>query len=686
MSTLEKDLKHLKRYIANLKMRLAIDLSARNWKFVFDFMEIKNPEKISGEIKDINVEIDNFAKQIEQKLKLKYETKSEPTNRNQIPVESSPTTTERDSSNVGEDWSSSRRLRKDSLFKPKFKDQKAELTTQESFGCDQLTAAQEIFDNIYYNKFRGQQLIAPPGSGKTFILGSAIRNLIHVGLLADCMSPWPILWVTKSSVVSQNKEELEEYFNLDCINTVHIINIEQLRAALVGTLITEETVVKEGEPSIEFRWRKGYEPALTIYDESQALARSESLQSKVVNSRYKTEHLQLWETYEIDSSATPWSRICEAKHFALSTHKEFNNGVINLENWGEFSREVANKYRNPDDTITQPENYSPSAVRDFVNLFEDRIVWVKNVKPKHKGYLHLLPMELDSEDLKKEYRDAEENHYKRKAMIESSETMSDQQKQFSTLASYTIFAKAAENCRRYITAKWINDKVNNGLAPAVGFRFKQTGVSIIRILFEDYNWSRKDISIIWGGATESLSAKKKLALKLKNSKAQELMEELEIDIEKDLGIFLNEIHEKTEEQLAWEKEHNLLSQDAKQREAERKAFVSQKAKAAMFTYKSGGVGLSLHHQKEYPKALQRAGLFTPDYSEKLGIQAFGRLPRLTSISDTHMWLAYFLNTIEVDIVGKFISKCQSLREVTRSNECWTELEEDRAALSLVEII
>lgn len=350
-------------------------------------------------------------------------------------------------------------------------------------------------------------------------------------------------------------------------------------------------------------------------------------------------------------------------------------------NWPVICKELCAEYD------TGPDIYNPNVMRDFRKLYEDHIIWMP-VKSKYQATLEFMPIEFESEDLREEYHKAEEAHYKRKAKIEANSEYSESQRAINILASYTIFTKAAENCRRYFLGKWANDTWNSGFAPAIGFRFKQTGSSVIRILMEDYNWSRRDISIIWGGATETLSAKNKLAKRIQKmgDKALDMLDELGIDTEKDLDIDLDNLSIKTEEQYEWEKRNKLLTQKPEEREEERNRYNRQDSKLALFSYKSGGVGLSLHHQKMYPKARPRRGMFTPDYSEKLGVQALGRLPRLTSISDTRMWFCWYKGTIEKEVIEKFKMKCKSMQELTRHPECWNEVDEDIGAVQNLIIV
>lgn len=701
---LEKDLKTLALFKKNAKSQLALIPSQRNYAWLKEFFGVSHtiePDDIHKKITDIGMEVERFAAVIETKMR-----EAAPSTTH-LAATDNPSTTLGSAPNplIPEPLIQSPtefNLRPDSIFKPVCSRQKARLTTQESHGCEQLATAQIIFDNIWYDKARGQQLIAPPGSGKTFVYGSVVANLTDHGFYADCLSPWPALIVTRASIVDQTKEVLSELFGLDIYGHCQVINVEMLRAALVGTLIHEETEVVNGDPRIIYKWFKGYRPRTIFYDESHSLMRPDSLQSQVANALYSNEDEAMWETYELDISATPWSRLMEAKHFALSTHMmvKLNDAVgveyttyISPTTWPIISREICEPYtvwKKKDGEVQEvsagPEDYCPEAIRDFVDIMKSRIIWIKNVEPKHKGYLDLLPIDLDRQDLIDEYNNAIENHNKRQASINANEEWSAAQKEVALLASYTILGKAAENCKRYYISHWIWEQWQNGFAPAFGFIYKQTALSVIKILFNDFNWTRDDISIIWGGATESLSAKKKLAKKIAaSSEAQELIAELDMDLTS-MGIFLNEVHTKTEEEVAWEKANNLHAQKPEERDKEKKRFLRQATKLAAFSYKAGGVGLSLHHEAQYPKARPRRGLYTPDYSEKMSIQAFGRLPRLTSASDTYMWLCYLRGTIEVEKVAKFKMKAKSLKEVTRSNEAWSELiEDDRGALSMVSL-
>jgi hypothetical protein len=677
---LDKKLRNLDTFAKNAKVKMALDKEKRNWKFLHEHFGLKEYDNAwdSIELLNINKDTDLFVNKLKEKVRKEYEPKSQEIQHsiNQVGPSGEGDRSTRGEDKVHEQISGglfdtkeqdTRRNEAVSIFNPKFRDQIATLTTQESHGCDQLGTAKFLFDQIQIEHTRGQQLIAAAGAGKTFVLGSVIKNFVEHGLIgADCLSPWPIIYVTKASVVEQTKTVLSEKFGLDTINTVNVINIEMLRASLLGVLIEEVFDIEFGEEVTRYRWRKGYRPRLIIWDESQVLAREESTQSKIANSLHDDEGY--WETYEIDASATPWSRVIEAKHFAVSTKKELDLAGIGLvevtnDNWPTVAKTIADP--------SLPDEHCTAAIKRFTDTFESHIVRIKNIRPKHKSFNSVTPITFSDELEAQEYFKAVERHNKRKARIEADESLTGGQRNMALLAEYTIFRKAAENCRRRYLAKWAVETWEEGFAPSIAFAFKQTGSSVIRILIEEYGWERDDISIIWGGATEALNAKKKLAKKIKGSSAlQELLGELDINLEDDLGIDLEEEIEKTGEQLAFEKKYDLLIQKPKDRERERLKFQRQRSKLCMFSYKSGGVGLSLHHEGEYSHARPRRGKLTPVYSEKELVQGVGRLPRLTSVSDTYQDMCYYRGTIEEHVAERVKQKLRCLKEVVRAHESW----------------
>ena len=95
------------------------------------------------------------------------------------------------------------------------------------------------------------------------------------------------------------------------------------------------------------------------------------------------------------------------------------------------------------------------------------------------------------------------------------------------------------------------------------------------------------------------------------------------------------------------------------------------------TFKSGGVGLSAHHQ--YIEAKPREVLLTPVYSEKELVQGVGRCPRITSMSDTYQYMIYYVGTIEEAVAQRVVMKLKNLKHVVKMKESWEDLFTGRKA-------
>lgn len=544
----------------------------------------------------------------------------------------------------------------------KYPDQKAELITDV---CNQPLAASTLWSNFEEGK-RGQWLLAPAGIGKTYILGSFIKNFIEKGWIkkCNCISPMPIVYVTKASIVLQTRDVLKNDFNIDVANTVHVVNIELLRSSFGKLFVKETLTIKAGVEHYEFKWNPYMHPLLIIWDECQQLARDMAQQTKIACAFNEIPQLYNVPVFQIGASATPMSRVCEGKHFACSTGMKWNDKVITNENWPTFANHISYPFI--------PEEYEEACIQKFLKYFDDCIVRVKDIKLKYKSFVSTHRIHFKSHIEEEEYQAAWDNYQKKKAKIEGDKSLTASQGRFAMLAQFIIFRKAAEKIKRYHFAEFVVKSWDAGKAPALGLAFKGSMVAVYKILVEDYGWQRKDVSFIWGGSTESLNDKQKLAKQLKAKGLDSILQGMNISME-DLGIDMQNLNEKTTEQYEFEKEHNLLSQKPEEREKERLRFQRQDSRLLLFSYKAGGTGLSAHHERRFPKARQREGLFSPVYSEKETIQALGRLARITSISDTYQVMAYYANTIEVDVMARLIMKLKCARHVGKGNDSWESI-------------
>lgn len=659
--TLEKELAALKYSYNSFKSRMQYDKTSRTFYRMAQAFGKKTFDErlLNKSIWFPDLEI--YHKQIEQLIKEKYVSKRflkepeavERTILEELSIrENALVKTENDNQRENSSWIE------------KYPDQKVDLITDL---CNQPLAAKTLWDNLSIKDYRGQLLLAPPGIGKTYILASVIKNFIKQGWIKKLgnLSPWPIVYVTKATIVEQTESVLRDKFGIDVVNTVHVINIELLRTKFGKNFVKDVVKVKNGEPFIDYEWNSWLAACLWIWDECQGLARQDSTQSKIANALNNVTDKII---YQIDASATPFSRVIETKHFTCSTKKEFFFGmekqVIDNKNFNEFCRIISDP--------SNPEDYSEFAIKQYMDFMEDRIVRVKDIKLKYKSFITTTRLQFRTKEEKEEFDKAWTHYQEKKAKIEGDESLSESQGRFALLAQFTIFRKAAEKIRRYHLAEFANSAWENGEAPAIACAFKGTMVAVYRILVEDYNWCREDVSFIWGGATEALNEKAKIAKKMKEAGLDEKLKGLGISMA-DLGIDLAEIHEKSKEQYDFEKIHKLLTQKPEHREEERLRYQRQDSRLLIFSYKAGGVGLSAHHEREYPNARPRRGIFTPIYSEKEMIQAFGRLPRITSISDTYSIIAYYGGTIEDNVLERLKMKLKSARHVGKGKESWEDI-------------
>jgi hypothetical protein len=573
---------------------------------------------------------------------------------------------------------------RDTSFNPKYKDQKATLFTDVA---DQLGAARDLWKNYEEGKW-GQLLLAEPGAGKTIVLGSFIKNFIEQVLKPrkiNYVCPYPVLYVTAAPVVAQTEYALKTLFNIDVINTCKVSNIEMLRSSMGRCFVRETVKVEGGKEIYEYTWLPFMRPILIIWDESQKLAREQSKQAKIsfAANRILTDHAKLENglpLVQIEASATPFSRLTEARHLACSTGESFQYGLQTIKitdrSWKTFANDFAAQFNNEDGTECSPEDYNRECIAAFAEKFSPYIVRIGGINPKFKAYNGITRITFKSTGEQLEVETAIEKYQERKRKIEGSD-MGAGQMGVALLAEFIILRRACEHAKRYHFADWINENWEKGLAPGCGFGFKQTITSVSRILIDDYGWSRDDISIIWGGSTEALSAKQKFAKKIKESGLEEKLKATGLTLE-DIGINFDidiDFKEKNEEQYAWEKAHRMLTQSKEERERERLRFQRQDSRCMLFTFKAGGTGLNAQHEPMFPRAKQRTGLFSLVYSEKELLQGLGRFPRITSCSDTSQTICGYKDTIEDHVLGRVVMKLKCMKEVIKSGarDSWEDL-------------
>ena len=553
----------------------------------------------------------------------------------------------------------------------------------------QKKAVNQLLNNIRIHKHRADLLIAATGSGKTFIVGALLARLHHSKWHEGrTLTPWPYVYVTKSSVVEQTQRVLKRFFGLT-ENEVLVINIDQLRSHFGKRFVKEEVTVEDGIESVQWVWRRHIFPVVIIWDECQALKNHWSQQSSIAQSY---NDIDTENTYQLFVSATPFVRVSEAKCFVVASRVPYTFGLSKdspmcNEHWNDFAKNIASDYGRLD---TKPENYSPGAMDRLMAYMSEYIHRAKGIKTQFKPYNSIKVINFETDRGRDEYEKAWETFQKEKAELEGNESMSSSQAAFNILAQLQVFLKAAETNydRVHKIARDMYHGVQEGFASVAAVRFKLTICKVVEILVKDYGVKRDDISLIWGGAPVA-TKKQKVKRSILNS--PEFLKQMEATGLTFEDLDLDEVEEA--EVALWPKEYRLGNQSRQERQREIDRFQSGKSLYCMYTFRAGGVGLSLHHTDDLTKekvrhkesgyayeedilnipTRPRRVVVTPTWSAIELVQGVGRCPRLTSLSDTNQVMEFYRGTVEERQARVVGVKLHCLSRAVRNKESWEDL-------------
>lgn len=165
-------------------------------------------------------------------------------------------------------------------------------------------------------KVKAALLDSATGTGKTFIICQLIADLWAEGIFeGKTFSPSPVMVITAASVVPQFRRVAENVFGLKQEHLM-VINYEMLRSDWGQLYVQDETVIRQGEPHIEWKWKPGMNPAFLVFDESHKLKNEDSTQSRIGQAVNKLPEQLM--PVQLFSSATPWCRIADTKCFTIA--------------------------------------------------------------------------------------------------------------------------------------------------------------------------------------------------------------------------------------------------------------------------------------------------------------------------------------------------------------------------------
>jgi len=532
-------------------------------------------------------------------------------------------------------------------------------------------------------------ILSGTGTGKTWMAGGLLRRFAdkeyHIG---RTMSHIPYLYVTRASVVAQTERVLERDFNMG-IEDTSVINIEQLRSSSGKFWLKREVVIVAGEEEERWTWKRNVQPAILMWDECQALKNKGSLQHNIACALNDMKDKQ---PKQIFISATPFTRVIEAKCWAVSTHKSLEyicgkrsgfpqGAVLTNETWPAYAEAIA--YPNP------PDEYNEAAVERLMADLEEYVVRVKGVRPQFEAENNIQMIEFQNKEEADYYHQAWERYLAEKARLETL-GLGGMPVGMALLVQFLKFRMAAEYCRSNYLVGRMMDSVEQGNAAVCALSFKATIIAMVMEL-EKRGVKRDQISIIWGGGQTQLTDKQKARAKILSLSARQLEEQ---------GVTQEELLEnldldKVEDRVLMEiPEHLRLGmQSLEERTREIDKFQRGETLYCIYTLKAGGVGLSLHHTDEQTKfkcrrkesgyvveediplvpTRPREVFVTPTWSPIELVQGVGRAPRLTSLSVTKQHLIYYRGTIEgrvADIAGKGL-RC--LSKIVKHKESWSDL-------------
>ena len=561
----------------------------------------------------------------------------------------------------------------------------------------QKKACKEGLAHVNELKHRAAYLVAAAGVGKTFIYFAWIARLkaanYHVG---KTLTPWPYVVVTKASVVEQTRRVAKEFWGFT-ERDVLIVGIDQLRSEFGKRFVKEKITIIDGESSCKWIWNNNLYPIVIIWDEAHSLKNTGSTQSKIGQSYNEIPDDN---TFQLFVSATPGTKVDEFKCFSVATRVPYSFGInrnapLCNDHWEDFAKNIASNFGSSD---VKPCDHSPAAIDRLMDYLKDYIIRVKGVRWQFHARNKIRIIDFETKEGKEYYDSAIERFEKEKAKYEASECMSASEIRFNILAQLTIFLKAAESNpdRIALMAREMYHDVMEGYAVFAAVRYKVTICKLVTMLMDKFGVRRDQISLIWGGAPKG---SKKQKAKLAITGNADLMEAL-----KGRGLTLEALDldsVETNDIQDYDPKYKLGPQNQKQRQEEIDRYQRGESLYCFYTFRAGGVGLSLHHTDEQTKVKvrrkesgyayeedipliptrPRKGKIAPTWSAIELVQGVGRAPRLTSLSDTDQELLFFKGTVEERQARVVGCKLQCLTKVVKNHETWEDLIIGRKGMS-----
>jgi hypothetical protein len=471
---------------------------------------------------------------------------------------------------------------------------------------------EKLFTGFRGTKLPAQMLRMNVGYGKTFVVAKLIKALNDANYFTK-LTPYKVIYITKGNVVEQTRRVLELFGLLDdCFVTTY----DQMRSSLGEMFIKEGTKILHGQPLVTFDWIDVMTAPLVVIDECQSVKNEDSIQANIIRGLSNLPNIQ-----QLYVSASPFTRVSEARAFVVATKMDYKFGYVTSpmceSHWPSFAQEISGR--------TSPYDYNKEACKRLRELLSPYVVEARGVRPNFHSKQQCKLIEFNSPQDRAIYDRAYTDYLKELAEIRCDEP--------GGIAAVWVamlkFRQVAELLRAPYLAREMFTNVANGKAAVCAVNFKATIAKVTQLLVDNYYVNREAISLIWGGVT----------------KMSEMKEEFQ---DLDIG-----------------------PQNQRQRQREIDKFQEGKSHYCIFTFKSGGVGLSLHHARVGDRP--RSVIIAPTYSAIELVQGIGRAHRITSLSETIQTLIFFKETIEEAVAARVEGKLACLNEIVGSRESWSEI-------------
>ena len=242
---------------------------------------------------------------------------------------------------------------------------------------------------------RSFQLVAPTGSGKTYLAG----HILHYKQQTR-PTKHPILWITKPSIVPQSTRVMLNDFH---IKNLLVMSYPQMVTTLGRMYIEWYSQIVNQEVVMKARWKDHFKPQFILCDESHSLKNIDSQQSLIMQAA-ADENIQ-----SFFMSATPYSRPIHTRVIACALKPMIN--------YGGFSKQLTYKeFPSWVSTISRPSTpleWCPKAMRKITEVLEPYTLRFGKLTYQKKTIIKQIPCQFRDNASRQRYLDRMEE-YKRK--------------------------------------------------------------------------------------------------------------------------------------------------------------------------------------------------------------------------------------------------------------------------------